>query len=215
MGIEDFGGGMNPIGTEGTAGQTSSEAVSGETWLEPELLIEEDEINQPRSDDRTNALALASFVGLVGGAAMLGRVATRRSVGVWYRTLRKPPYQPPSWIFGPVWTTLYGLMAASAYRVWKQQPSRSRSVALALWGTQLAMNAAWTPLFFGARKKRAALVDLAALVAAVAAYAQVSKKIDKPAAAMMIPYLGWLGFAGLLNEELIRRNRGIRRFLPR
>jgi tryptophan-rich sensory protein len=160
-------------------------------------------------------LALASFVALTLGAAAIGRVATRRSPGLWYRTLRKPPFQPPSWVFGPVWTGLYGLIATSGYRVWKAAPSKQRNRALGLWGTQLALNSAWTPLFFGARRKRAALVDLVALVGAVAAYAQASRKVDKPAAAMVVPYLGWLGFAGLLNEEIIRRNRGWRRWLGR
>jgi len=126
-----------------------------------------------------------------------------------------PPYHPPRWVFGPVWTGLYGLMATSAYRVWKAPPSRARTRALALWGTQLALNSAWSPLFFGARRPRAALVDLLALAGVVAAYAATSHKVDKPAAAMMIPYLGWLGFASLLNEEVVRRNRGWRRWLVR
>jgi len=106
-------------------------------------------------------------------------------------------------------------MATSGYRIWKAPPSRARTRALALWGTQLALNAAWTPLFFGARRPKAALADLLALVGVVAAYTATSQKVDKPAAAMMIPYLGWLGFASLLNEEVVRRNRGWRRWLVR
>jgi translocator protein len=160
-------------------------------------------------------LALAAFTGLTLGAAAFGRIETRTSSRVWYRTLRKPPFQPPSWVFGPVWSALYALIASSGYRVWKAPPSKSRNAALALWGTQLALNAAWAPLFFGARRKRAAFVDLLALLGAVTAYASVSRKVDKPAAAMVLPYLGWLGFAGLLNEELIRRNSGWRRWIGR
>ena len=173
-----------------------------------------DEIEQLDGDNRSRVrggLALASFAGLTAGAAALGRVANRGGPGLWYRTLRKPPFQPPSWIFGPVWAGLYALIATSGYRVWKAAPGKMRNRALALWGAQLVLNGAWSPLFFGARRKRAAFVDVLALLGVVAAYAQTTRKIDKPAAALVLPYLGWLGFAALLNEEIIRRNPGWRR----
>jgi tryptophan-rich sensory protein len=127
--------------------------------------------------------------------------------------LRKPPFQPPSWLFAPVWTALYGLIATSGYRVWKAPRSKERTRALALWGSQLALNTAWSPLFFGLRKKKLALADLVVLLGTVAAYAETTRKVDKPAAAMMGPYLAWLAFAGVLNEEIVRRNRGWRRWL--
>lgn len=193
--------------------------------LRPDVLDTDDldpmdvnEVEQLNGDNRPRArggLALASFAGLTAGAAAIGRVANRGGPGLWFRTLRKPPFQPPNWIFGPVWTALYGLIATSGYRVWKAAPSTMRNRALALWGAQLALNGAWSPLFFGARRKRAAFVDLLALLGVVAAYAQTTRKIDKPAAALVLPYLGWLGFAALLNEEIIRRNRGWRRLLVR
>ena len=191
------------------------ENLEGMLGLDEEDSDEGDEDVDVDDESRTNgarALALASFVGLTAAGAALGSVANRRSVGLWYKLQRKPPFQPPRWIFAPVWTALYALIATSGYRVWKQEPSMARTRALALWGTQLALNTAWSPLFFGARRKRAALADLAALLGVVAAYAATSRKVDKPAAAMMLPYLGWLGFAGVLNEEIIRRNRGIRRW---
>jgi tryptophan-rich sensory protein len=171
--------------------------------------------NDEERSTRSDALAIASFAALTVGAAAIGRAATGGSSGLWYRSLRKPPFQPPSWVFGPVWTLLYGLIATSGYRVWKSPPGKARTRALALWGTQLALNGAWTPLFFGAKRKRAAFVDLLALLGVVAAYTEVARKVDKPAAAIVLPYLGWLGFAGLLNEELIRRNRGWRSWLRR
>jgi tryptophan-rich sensory protein len=184
----------------------SLEDAQGEEWGE------DVDVTDSHRSNGSRALALASFAGLTAAGAALGSVASRRSTGLWYKMLRKPPFQPPRWLFAPVWTALYALIATSGYRVWKQEPSKARARALALWGTQLALNTAWSPLFFGARRKRAALVDLAALLGVVAAYAATSRKIDKPAAAMMLPYLGWLGFAGLLNEEIIRKNRGIRRW---
>ena len=183
------------------------EGANDDLWEE-----DVDVINGHRSKG-SRALALASFAGLTAAGAAIGSVASRRSTGLWYKMLRKPPFQPPRWLFAPVWTALYALIATSGYRVWKQEPSKARARALALWGTQLALNTAWSPLFFGARRKRAALADLVALLGVVAAYAGTSRKIDKAAAAMMLPYLGWLGFAGVLNEEIIRRNRGIRRWV--
>lgn len=151
--------------------------------------------------------AMGVFAGMTAGAALLGAVGMRPSSDDWYDGLRKPRLNPPKAVFGPVWTVLYGLIAYSGYRVWRTPRSRRRRAALGLWGTQLVLNAAWTPLFFGMRRPWAALVDLAALFGTATAYAAVAGKLDKPAALMVAPYLGWLGFAGYLNEEIWRRNR--------
>jgi len=149
--------------------------------------------------------ALAGFAGVVAGAALVGGVAQKGS-RAWYRTLRKPAFTPPDWIFGPVWSGLYALMAASAWRVWRQPPAPERSRALALWGAQLAANAAWTPLFFGARRPAWALADLALLIAGIGAYVSEARKVDRAAAWMMAPYAAWSAFAGALNEEIVRLN---------
>lgn len=155
---------------------------------------------------RTESLAaLGVFGALTAGSAVLGARATN-SRQFWYRRLRKPPFQPPAWVFAPVWTALYGLMSASAWRVWNRPAGPSRSWALALWGLQLGFNALWSPLFFRKHQPRAALVDIAALGASLAAYTAVTSKVDKGAAWMMVPYLAWVGFASALNEEIVRRN---------
>jgi translocator protein len=146
------------------------------------------------------------FAAATAVAAGLGAIATRGGRGVWYRTLRKPPGQPPPAAFGPVWTALYGMMSVSAYRVSRTPPSPEQSRALQLWWAQLALNAAWSPLFFGAHRARLALADLVALAATVGAYTRTAAKVDGPAAGLMIPYLGWLGFAGYLNLGIVRRN---------
>ena len=149
--------------------------------------------------------ALGTFGALSAGAAVLGaRVTSSRQP--WYRLLRKPPFQPPPWVFGPVWTVLYGLMSASAWRVWNRPAGPRRSWALALWGVQLGFNALWSPLFFGKHRPRAALVDIAALGASLVAYTALARRVDRGAAWMMVPYLGWVGFATALNEEIVRRN---------
>ena len=149
--------------------------------------------------------ALLGFGGAVAASALVGGL-TQKSGRAWYRTLDKPAFTPPDWLFGPVWTGLYALMAGSAWRVWRTPPSPARSRALTLWGAQLAANAAWTPIFFGARRPAWALADLALLVAAIGAYVNDARKVDRAAAWMMAPYLLWSGFAGLLNEEIVRLN---------
>ncbi len=154
---------------------------------------------------KSSWLSLAGFGALTAVTAAVGGQVTARNKE-WYRALDKPSFQPPEWVFGPVWTGLYALMSVSAMRVWKAPSSPARTRALALWGIQLAANAAWSPLFFGAHKPKLALADMAVMVASVVAYTNEARKVDKSAAWMMAPYLAWLGFAGLLNEEVVRRN---------
>ena len=151
-------------------------------------------------------LSAAAFAAATAAAAFLGsRFTPSGDIGRWYDSLDKPPFTPPNATFPIVWTTLYALMAISAYRVWNAKGDE-RTGAIALWGTQLALNAAWSPIFFGARRPELALVDLVALLVAIAAYTHSARRIDKPAAWMMAPYLVWVAFAGALNAEIARRN---------
>jgi benzodiazapine receptor len=150
--------------------------------------------------------ALAIFAAATAGAAAIGASATRKNRGLWYRLQRKPAFQPPKKAFGPVWTGLYALIAASGYRVYRKPHSKERTQALALWGAQLALNTGWSVLFFGKKAKKWALADLVALLATIAAYGERAAKVDKPAALMMAPYMAWVTFAGALNEEIARLN---------
>lgn len=154
---------------------------------------------------KRSLLALGVYAGATALTALLGAKVThpRR---LWYRLLSKPPGQPPARVFGPVWTALYGLMTFSAYRVFRTRPSRARSRALRLWWTELALNAAWSPLFFGAHRPRAALADLVGMTAVAARYARVARSVDRAAAWSMAPYLGWLGYATYLNGAIVARN---------
>ena len=147
--------------------------------------------------------ALAYGAAALGGLAMRGRGSAK---GTWYRSLDKPAFQPPSWLFGPVWTVLYGTIAYSGYRIWRAPRSPERSRALALWGTQLALNAAWTPLFFGAQRPRAALADIVALDAAAGAYTAAAAQVDPTAAKVVSPYLAWIAFATVLNGAIVAKN---------
>ncbi len=169
---------------------------------------------EPNRVEHTRFRALG-VLGLLTGAVALvaaaGASVTSGGRGRWYRDLKKPPFQPPPAAFGPVWTGLYGLMVWSAFRIWRkpvetEEQGRMRTRALRLWAAQLVLNGAWSPLFFGAHRPRAALVDIALLVPTLAAYTHSAAKIDRGAALMMAPYLAWASFATLLNIEIVRRN---------
>jgi benzodiazapine receptor len=146
---------------------------------------------------------LAAVVAAAGG----GGAATQRSVDAWYRGLDKPSWTPPSAAFGPVWTLLYAQMAYSAARVARTEHP-GREVALRLWWGQLALNAAWSPVFFGARRIGAGAVVVGALVPAVAATAAASSRVDRTAGRLYLPYLAWSSYAAALNVAIWRRNRG-------
>lgn len=160
--------------------------------------------------NQRDGAALALMAGATLGAAVLGGLASPASslrTRVWFRSLRKPPFQPPAKVFGPVWSTLYPMIALSGYRTFRAPPSIERGRALAWWGTQLGLNGLWSPLFFGWRKPVASLVDSAALLAATGQYVRHARRVDRVAAWMLAPYLGWLAFATVLNAEIVRRNR--------
>jgi benzodiazapine receptor len=150
-------------------------------------------------------LALLAIGGATLVSAVLGARATRSNKG-WYRLLRKSPLTPPDAAFPVVWTALYGLNAVSAARVYRSPPSRPRTRALVLWAAQQALNAAWSPLFFQRHKARAALADIGLLAATIGGYAHSASQVDRPAAALVAPYLGWVGFASFLNREIVRKN---------
>lgn len=120
--------------------------------------------------------------------------------------MRKPSFQPPPWVFGPVWTALYGTIAYSGWRIWRAEKSPERTRALALWFAQLGLNAAWTPLFFGAHRPRAAFADIVALDATATAYAAAAAKVDPRAAKVVVPYLAWLAFATALNGSIAAKS---------
>jgi len=153
-------------------------------------------------------LALLGFGAAVAGTAYAASRYSPRDAGtrLWYERLDKPDFNPPNSVFPIVWTSLYALMAISAWRVWQAEASPERSKALRLWATQLAANAEWTKFFFGERRPRRALLDVIYLECLIIAYIRQANKVDKAGAACFVPYAAWVGFAGLLNEEIVRRN---------
>lgn len=120
----------------------------------------------------------------------------------WYATLVDPSFAPPSWVFGPVWTTLYLLIATSAYRLTQTLQHSVHPLlplAMALWALQLALNVIWTPVFAGAQDLGMAFVYIIALWASILSYIVISWRVDTWASLMMVPYFAWVSFASLLN----------------
>jgi len=141
---------------------------------------------------KSDLAALAGFVALCLAVAAVGGAVTARSVRTWHVELAKPPFTPPDWLFGPVWTVLYLLMAFAVWRVWSRRAVPGAALALGAWGVQLALNLCWSVLFFGARMIGAALAEITVLLAAIVIMAALFRRIDRLAAALLIPYEpGW------------------------
>lgn len=153
-----------------------------------------------------NLVALAGFVALCFAVAAAGGAVTATSVGTWYAGLAKPAFNPPDWVFGPVWTALYLMIAVAGWRVWRRRSERGAWLALGAWGLQLSLNLSWSMLFFGARMIGMALAEIAVLLAAILITAALFWRIDRIAGALLIPYAAWVGFATVLNAALWRLN---------
>ena len=153
-----------------------------------------------------DAVALAALLALSAVVATVSGVVTVHSVETWYPTLAKPPFNPPNGLFGPVWTVLYIAMAIAAWRVWKLRGQANVKSALGLYVGQMALNFAWSLLFFGLHYIGVALIDVLALLLALAATTIAFLRMNRVAGLLMVPYLAWVSFAALLNFEIWRLN---------
>ena len=145
---------------------------------------------------------------LSGGWRRWGR-RDRRSVTTWYPTLKKPSFTPPSWVFGPVWTTLYLLMGVSLYLIrTRGTAAGAPGVAGKLFMLQLLLNALWSFIFFGLRSPGWALVEIVGLWAALMLTIRAVARVSRPAAVLLVPYLLWTSFALVLNAAIWRLNAG-------
>lgn len=152
-----------------------------------------------------NAFGLAAWIVLTFLAPSLGAFSLP---GDWYAALNKPTWNPPSWVFGPAWTLLYTLMAVSAWLVWKRGGFGGQRVPLTLYLTQLVLNAAWTPIFFGAHALGWALAEIVVLWIAILLTLLSFRRVSTSAALLFVPYLAWVTFASVLNFTLWQMNRG-------
>lgn len=128
------------------------------------------------------------------------------SPGEWYAQLRKPTWNPPGWIFGPVWTALYATMAVAAWLVWRRGGFSAQGKALGLYLVQLFLNALWSPLFFGLRLPGLAFAEIVLLWLAILGTVAIFWKVHRAAGVLLIPYFAWVTFAAVLNFELWRLN---------
>ncbi|MEM7481566.1 MAG: TspO/MBR family protein [Acidobacteriota bacterium] len=151
-------------------------------------------------------LALAGFLVAAFAAGAFGAQFTP---GPWYEALNRPSWNPPNWIFGPVWTVLYILIATSAWLVWRQgkkQPEAPTATALATWTVQLVLNALWSWIFFGLHQLAGAFAEVCLLWIAIALTIGLFGRVHKLAAWLLVPYLAWVSFAAFLNFTIWRLN---------
>lgn len=153
-----------------------------------------------------DSLALVGFLLVCLLAGGLGSIATTPELDGWYRTLAKPTWNPPGWVFGPVWTTLYVLMAVAAWLVWRRDGLRGAAGPLALFGLQLLLNISWSWIFFRGHALGWASVEIMLLWLAIAATMWSFFRRSRPAGWLLAPYLGWVSFAAVLTCIIWRMN---------
>jgi benzodiazapine receptor len=148
-------------------------------------------------------LSYLAFLVLVFLAPAIGAFS---APGEWYAGLTKPDWNPPGWLFGPVWTVLYVMIATAGWLVWRQGGVQENRLVLAAFLLQLVLNAAWTPLFFGLHAMGIAFAEILCLWGAILAFILLAWPQHRAAALLLVPYLGWVTFAAVLNFTLWRLN---------
>jgi tryptophan-rich sensory protein len=154
-------------------------------------------------DFGSGALAIIA----VSAASFVGQLATYPNLAPWYAGLAKPTFNPPNWVFAPVWTTLYVLMAFAVWRILRlPQVSAARRLALSLFFIQLALNAAWSWMFFGANNPLLGLINIVPQFLAILATVVAFQRLDRMAAWFLLPLVAWVAFASVLNVGIWRLN---------
>ena len=147
------------------------------------------------------------FVVLVELVGVIGSIFTSPAIPTWYATLNKPSFNPPNWIFAPVWTLLYLSMGISAFLIWEKGINKKEvRIALLIFGSQLILNVLWSYLFFGLKSPSLAFVGIIVLWLAITATIYAFYKISKPAGLILIPYILWVTFAAFLNFSILILN---------
>lgn len=167
----------------------------------------------PAADAASKRLSpwLAGLMALVPVVvvSLLGNAATMPQIPTWYPTLVKPPFNPPNWVFGPVWTTLFLLMAIGAYRILRlPAATQGRFQALSVYHLQLALNLAWSCVFFGLQSPLGGLLVIVPFLATILLTIALFAPLDRLAAHLQWPYVAWVSFATVLNASIWWLNRG-------
>ena len=151
---------------------------------------------------------LGASVALTLVAAAVGGIITASPVQTWYQTIQRPPWNPPDWLFGPVWTILYLMMAVALWRVWRLGWGESGvRVAVVLFLIQLILNVLWSFVFFGLRQPGWGFLEIVVLWGFILATLITFYRLERLAGLLLIPYLAWVTFAGILNGVVWRLNR--------
>lgn len=158
-------------------------------------------------NNKFNLLALLACIALPLTVGGLAGIATAGNIDTWYATLNKPSFNPPNYLFGPVWSTLYTLMGVSLYLIWQSPQSEARSNALKVFAVQLALNFAWSFIFFSFHQISLALVEIVLVWLSVLAMIVAFHRVHKTAAYLQLPLLMWVGFATALNAGMLVSNQ--------
>ena len=153
-----------------------------------------------------NSFILLASIVIAQAAGSIGAIFTVSNMGSWYSTLAKPEWNPPSWVFGPVWTSLYIMMGIAAFLIWKKRELIGARIALRFYLVQLALNTLWSVLFFGVQNPGLAFAEIIVLLLMIIYTSYLFWKVNKSAALLMIPYILWVSFAGILNYTIWQLN---------
>lgn len=154
--------------------------------------------------NKVTKFIIAMLVTFAAGG--IGSLATYSNIPTWYAELIKPTFNPPNWIFGPVWTILYILIGISLYLIWTTKTKRNKQNAYIVFGAQLVLNALWSIVFFGMHSLIGGSVVVILLWASIIANIKLFWPISKPAAWMLVPYLAWVSFASILTFSVASLN---------
>jgi translocator protein len=162
---------------------------------------------RPAVGDRRRAvLGFAAFLALVAIASAIGSSVTLPQIDGWYVGLAKPSFTPPNWVFGPVWTLIYLMLAVAGWPIWHRYGLSEARVALSLFAVQLVLNVLWSVLFFGLQRPGAALVDIVLLWLAILATLATFLRLRSAAGWLLAPYLLWVSYAVALNAAIVHLN---------
>lgn len=146
--------------------------------------------------------ALIVSILIAQSAGIIGSIFTTDAIPTWYATLTKPPWNPPSWLFGPVWITLYTLIGLAAYLIWQTKKSTQRTTALRLYAVHLVLNTLWSILFFGLQNPLIAFIEIIFLWILILLVILKFYSLRPLAGIILLPYLAWVSFASLLNATI-------------
>ena len=156
----------------------------------------------------TIVIKLIVCLAVTFSAAFIGSLFTREAVPDWYANLNKPSFTPPNWLFGPVWTALYLLMALSAFIVWQKGLANSAvRIALTIYLIQLILNALWSVIFFGLKMPWLSFIEILLLWTAIGLTILAFARVSITAAVLLVPYILWVSFAAVLNFAIWLLNR--------